>query len=80
MPCNLKSCCCFNLKTGSMIIGVLELVFVTIALIRTTVNPHYNGVEGVVEKISFILGIVSAAMLILGVNKVSKFIFLSKGK
>lgn len=79
MPCILKSCCCFDLRTGTMLIGFLELVFGIIMMVSTFTKPQPNLVEVLITVTKLILAIVASVMLILGVKKVRwQFFFLER--
>lgn len=75
-----KCCCCFGLKTGSMIIGILDLVFYLYLVVADSIELSHDG-EAQIFIISFIglvLSVIGAALLIFGVQKVSYINFLVK--
>lgn len=71
----MKICCCVKLKTGSLIIGILELIFGLWGLYR--IFEYYkigSGDEGylkVVDVILYLMMLAAAASLILGIRQVS---------
>lgn len=71
----LSRCCCFDLKTGTLIIGILELVFGILGLIgggSVLFGGHPSQkLQAGVSTVFLILGIVASVLLILGVRKVS---------
>ncbi|KAL5277916.1 hypothetical protein ACFFRR_002887 [Megaselia abdita] len=71
MCSNLTRCCCFDLKTGTFIIGVLDLIFGIIGFWQAITTPSTNDevVVGVIQKASIALGIVAAVLLIIGAQK-----------
>lgn len=75
MCSNLKRCCCFNLKTGTLIIGIFDIAagIMGMMLLVTSHNPDIA--MGLVQKVGGILGILAGVFLVIGVLKgISRFI------
>lgn len=74
MCIKLDRCCCFDLKTGVIIIGVYGLVCNILALIGENVayisSAHFMGSQQVATAF-LILGVIAAVLLLVGVRNVS---------
>ncbi|KAL5278363.1 hypothetical protein ACFFRR_003158 [Megaselia abdita] len=68
----VEKCCCFDLKTGCMIIGIVDIVLQLVVIITTSVGLS-NGTEtagsGATGIVGAVLSVFAAAFLILGTMK-----------
>lgn len=66
---NLNKCCCFGLKTGSLIIGATDLVLGVAGILQVVSTQNTDATLGYIQKICAILGTVAAVFLLIGVQK-----------
>lgn len=69
-----EACCYFELRTGTLIIGILELIFAFNCLLSTVTTLLIQSNEKLqagLGTVFYIFGIIAAVYLILGVKKVS---------
>lgn len=72
---NLKNCCCFDLKTGSLIIGILDIVTGIMGMCQLIVHHNPDVAMGIIQKIGSVLGIVAAVLLVIGIRRgMSRFL------
>ncbi|KAL5284908.1 hypothetical protein ACFFRR_006930 [Megaselia abdita] len=80
--CQVNRCCCFSLKTGCLIIGMVDLLIYIIALVTASVNIS-NDSTGIPIVVESSLSIIAAVLLIFGVMKENpvylKFWLIFKG-
>lgn len=75
----MNKCCCFDLKTGCMIIGIVELVLGILSLLQIVADTDHSifrhpALHGVYV-IYMILSVIAAPLLIISVKKVTIFVF-----
>lgn len=68
---NLKECCGFDLKTGALIVGFLDLVFGIQTVLQGVFKPYPKGALEIALKVTPIFVILIAVLLIIGAKKVS---------
>lgn len=76
MCLNLNKCCCFGLKTGSLVIGVIDLIFGLIGISQIFSLRNGDVALGVMYKSCAILSTLAAVLLIIGVQKGYQRFFL----
>lgn len=69
--CNVSRCFCFDLRTGTLIIAVVDLVFGVLGVVQSFASNNPSYAMGTGQKVLAVLGIVAAVLLIIGVQKVT---------
>lgn len=71
---HVDKCCCFDLKTGCMIIGIVDIVLQLILIITDSVgwaNGDTTAGAGATSIVGAVLSVIAAGFLIFGTMKVS---------